>query len=112
MDDYFLDLVRVHNVAGFLGVYGNLMSCTFVHGVSVLMMIDNPDKLNVAGDDGHAAISRSNVDTLFDVIRGNGVVERSKLYSTDEEGSICLKRGIVQFNLQLLQKRMVILPDL
>jgi len=112
MDDYFLDLVRVHNVAGFLGVYGNLMSCTFVHGVSVLMLIDDPNKVNVAGDDGHAAVKEDNVDTLFEIIRGNGVVERSKLYRTDEDGSVCLKRGIVQFANRLLQKRMIIFPAL
>jgi len=110
----FTDRVGIQNIAGFLGVYGNIASCTFLHGASVLQLVDSPDLLNVAGDDGHFPImpSPGGEESVMGVIRANGVVETSKMFRTDEEGAVCLKRGIVQFGDRLLQKRMVIFPSL
>jgi len=111
----FESRVQRHNIAGFLGVYGNLMTCTFVHGASVLMTVDDVDKMNVAGDDGHAASHGRGSDMevrLWDIVRANGVLNIDKVYRTDEEGAICLKRGIVQMGTRLLQKRMVVYPSI
>jgi len=41
----------VHRVAGFLGVYGNLASCTFLHGVIALYITGKEDFTSVVGDD-------------------------------------------------------------
>ncbi|UJT31805.1 hypothetical protein [Phlebiopsis gigantea ambi-like virus 1] len=113
VDGRYQDLVLCHHTAGFLGVYGNLMTCTFVHGCSVLMVLSDPSRLNVAGDDGHAPYSsREEKDKIISVIRANGVVEESKLYTTEEDGCVCLKRGLVQIGGRLLQKQLYVLPSL
>jgi hypothetical protein len=104
--------VAVHNVAGFLGVYGNLMSCTFVHGGSVLQTCQDADRVNVAGDDGHKAEVPGDGDTTTAVIRGNGVVEPSKEFATYEEGSVCLKRPVVQIGQSIFQRHFVVWPSL
>jgi len=41
----------VHRVAGFLGVYGNLASCTFLHGIIALYITGKEDFTSVVGDD-------------------------------------------------------------
>jgi len=40
-----------HGVAGFLGVNGNIMSCTFLHGAFLLQLCDYEDECGCAGDD-------------------------------------------------------------
>lgn len=113
VDDHYRDLVLVHHIAGFLGVFGNLMFSTFLHGASVYYLVGDERRLNVAGDDGHCPIRReSTTDQAFSVIRANGVVELTKLFKTSEEGAICLKRGLVQEGQTLLQKIMHIMPSL
>lgn len=114
LDEYFTDLVNFHNVAGFLGVYGNLPFSTFLHGASVLQVIGDPDKLNVAGDDGHAPSEPGSLQDhyLGRIIRRNGVVEESKYFWTYEDGAVCLKRGLVQIGNRLLQKEMIIWPSI
>jgi len=109
----YQDRVQRQHIAGFLGVYGNLMTCTFIHGASVLQLVIEPSRLNVAGDDGHFA--RNRFKPLSDdipMIRANGVLETSKTFSTEEDGSICLKRGLVQVEGRLFQKRMLVWPSL
>lgn len=109
----FLDFVSRHNNASFLGIYANLSSCTFVHGATVLQAFDTTKKLNVAGDDGHFAEKDGMEDVTTELIRGNGVIEESKEFSTREDGAVCLKRGIIQLEGgTLLQKPMVIWPSL
>lgn len=113
-DEFYVDLISFHHVAGFLGVYGNLPSSTFLHGASCLQVVGDPNKINCAGDDGHAAsVPGTYKDyTLDRVIRRNGLLEESKMYWTYEEGSICLKRGIVQIGSFLLQKEMILWPSI
>lgn len=110
-DGDFASVDSFHNVAGFLGVYGNLMTCTFVHGASLLQRFKDPDDINCAGDDVHFA-ETPGLEYLADpLIRANGVVERSKEFDSREEGAVCLKRGITQQGCRLLQKLMVIWPS-
>lgn len=56
--DFSLDsLVFLHHVAGFLGVPGNLASCTLAHGISVGVSIRNDAMQSCAGDDGNVGVS-------------------------------------------------------
>lgn len=85
------DLVLTHHTAGFLGVYGNLASCTFLHGAVVSQLVSTCSQLGVAGDDG--LVESEDDFTTFFVIRLLGLMEESKCYSTDEIGSqVYLKR--------------------
>lgn len=109
---YYTSTVHHQNVAGFLGVYGNLMSSTFLHGASMFQVVDEEDKLNIAGDDGHFAEVAGMEDRTTPIIRGNGVVAMEKEFATYENGAVCLKRGIVQFGPRLIQKSMIIWPSI
>jgi hypothetical protein len=101
-----------HTIASFLGVYGNLMTCTFPHAASLAYGVGSSSKVNVAGDDAHFLQRRGEEKKITPFIRANGVVERSKEFSTDEEGAVCLKRGLVQEDNRLYQKMMIIWPSL
>lgn len=85
----------VHHVAGFLGVYGNLATCTFLHGAVMSCLVDSFSQLGVAGDDG---IIDSYDDWItFFALRLLGLAEESKGYSTIDPGyQIYLKRPIRQ----------------
>lgn len=111
VDQIYEDLESYHNIAGFLGVYGNLMFSTFVHGGSLLQLLESLDQGNVAGDDAHYACEPGMEDVGTRIIRANGVVEPSKEFDTREEGSVCLKRGIIQMEGTLFQKIMIIWPS-
>jgi len=94
------DLVLSHHIAGFLGVFGNLASCTFLHGAVVSQLVASFSQLGVAGDDG--CIESSDDYTTFFVIRLLGLMEDSKVYSTDESGNqVYLKRPIRQVGSRL-----------
>lgn len=89
------DLVLAHHVAGFLGVYGNLASCTFLHGAVMAQIVDSFSQFGVAGDDG--LIDSYDDYTTFFVIRLLGLAEESKGYNTLDPGwQIYLKRPIRQ----------------
>lgn len=100
------------NVASFLGVYGNLMTCTFPHGASLVYAVGSPHKVNVAGDDGHFSQKPGLEQQVTPYIEANGLVERSKEFDTREEGAVCLKRGLFQESTLLFQKPMIIWPSL
>lgn len=89
------DLILAHHVAGFLGVYGNLATCTFLHGAVMSCLVPSFQQLGVAGDDG---IIESYDDWVtFFAIRLLGLMEESKGYTTSDDGSqVYLKRPIKQ----------------
>lgn len=92
-----VDVELTHHVAGFLGVYGNLATCTFLHGAIMSQLVDDFSQLGVAGDDG--LIDSSDDWTTFFVIRLLGLMEESKVYNTSEEGwQVYLKRPTRQFH--------------
>jgi hypothetical protein len=89
------DISLTHHVAGFLGVYGNLASCCFLHGAVMSQIVDSFAQLGVAGDDG--IIDSVDDYTTFFAIRLLGLMEESKVYSTSDVGwQIYLKRPIRQ----------------
>jgi hypothetical protein len=89
------NLELAHHVAGFLGVFGNLSSCTFLHGAVMSQLVENFSQLGVAGDDG--CIDSLDDYTTYFVIRLLGLAEDSKGYTTLDAGNqIYLKRPIHQ----------------
>nr|WNA22201.1 MAG: RdRp [Downy mildew lesion associated ambivirus 6] len=90
------DLELAHHTAGFLGVYGNLASCTFLHGAIMSQIVDTFAQLGIAGDDG--IVDSEDDSTTFFVIRLLGLMEESKVYNTEDDGwQVYLKRPIKQF---------------
>jgi hypothetical protein len=126
------DEVFYHMVAGFLGVYGNLMICTFLHACVVLSVVGDARKCYVAGDDGGAVVFASlvltwtsnksppkpgnafydDVNILFYALALLGLIQWSKVFTTQESGAIALKRPLVQTGEQLHQPQMIIWPSL
>jgi len=93
-------LELTHHVAGFLGVFGNLASCTFLHGAVISQLVSTFSQLGVAGDDG--AVESADDYTTFFMIRLLGLMEESKGYNTSESGNqVYLKRPIRQVGSRL-----------
>jgi len=100
-------------IASLLGIYGNLMTCTFVHGHSVLQAPRlNTDNYNCAGDDGHFAEEPGLEDETTGIIRANGVIEETKEFATYEPGAVCLKRSTEQVGNKVIQSHMLIWPSI
>lgn len=99
-----------HHTAGFLGVYGNIATATFLHGCVMLQTCDDTDELNVAGDDGIK--DSDDDDHAFNLLRYLGLIETSKTFQTFEEGCIHLKRPISQLGNRLFQGSLVLWPSL
>jgi len=104
------NLILSHHVAGFLGVYGNISSATFIHGATVLQSVVNDTKLNVAGDDG--AICTRDIDNSISCIRCLGSLADEKIFRADQPGSIHLKRPIFMIGQHILQGSLVSWPNL
>jgi hypothetical protein len=94
--DRFGPHIAVHNVASFLGVFGNLMSCTFAHAAVVSQAVDDEDQNATAGDDGAIAEDSSNEHYIECAACSIGIFEPTKNFSTDIPPCIALKRPISQ----------------
>jgi len=105
-----MDHCVAHHVAGYLGVYGNIATATFLHGAVMLQTVDSPNRLNIAGDDG---LIDSNYDKeKLDALATIGIVEETKAFSTEEGGAVHLKRPITQIGNRLLPGLLVPWPSL
>jgi hypothetical protein len=121
-----------HMCAGFLGVYGNLMLCTFLHAVVVLAVIGDTTRCYTAGDDGGVVVMcllvlewgtrredpptsanhpYDDVAILFYALSLLGIIEWSKVFTTQEEGAIALKRPLAQVEGHLMSPQMVVWPQ-
>jgi hypothetical protein len=107
----FSEMREYHNRAGFLGVYGNINFSTFLHGASILMAVQSENEANVAGDDGHYCEEPGFEDIADRLIEGNGVLEPTKVFRSDQIGAVCLKRGLVQVGDRCLPKIMLVFPS-
>jgi hypothetical protein len=94
----FLDAAEsyltTHQVASMLGIFGNLMTCTFAHGALMLQLVENEDEVNIAGDDGIVKESYETEDQISLAIGVLGDCEMTKTFRSDVEGCICLKRPL------------------
>jgi hypothetical protein len=93
-DPEFEGVPFFHEVASMLGIFGNLMTCTFAHASIILPLPPDPSfsSYNCAGDDG---LKPETLETEAILDRGIQIVgsyERSKSFRGDEEGAIHLKR--------------------
>jgi len=84
-----------HNVAGFLGVYGNLITCTIPHGILLATVNDDWHNNWCAGDDAGCAICKEKHDRLDRTIRKAGSYAEEKVFIGNEEGAVALKRPIL-----------------
>lgn len=103
-------LIRYHNVAGFLGVYGNIATATFLHGIVISMKHSHFDEYNVAGDDG-LDVTRDVLSTL-ELVGTMGVVHSEKTFRESEGCCIHLKRPIVRYGDRLYHGDLVTWPSL
>lgn len=84
-----------HSVAGFLGVFGNLMTCTFPHGILLSTVMDNPDECWCAGDDaGTKERLETNGSETISMCSLLGQVSDEKTFRASEVGALALKRPI------------------
>jgi len=89
-----------HHVAGFLGVFGNLATCTFLHGAVMCQLVNEFSEIGIAGDDG--AIASEDDYYVILAIRLLGLMEYSKVYSTSDLGNqLYLKRPTFQVGRRL-----------
>lgn len=102
--------VHYHGIAGFLGVYGNIATATFIHGAVMLMLHDYSDENNVAGDDGLDVTN--DVDRSLTMVRTMGEVADEKTFRSSEGCCIHLKRPIVRVGNTLLHGQLLTWPSL
>lgn len=109
----FLDVhsSSYQHVAGMLGVFGNLMTCTLPHGVIMSMHCVDENQINVAGDDGILPEYEDVEVAIREAINLVGVHEPTKEFITRHAGCIHLKRPIYQFANRLFQRPMIIWPN-
>lgn len=99
----------VHNISGFLGVYGNIQTATYHHGLVALQGVSSEAKLNVAGDDA-IAIQEMGSEPIRKCVEHIGILKDEKVFRTNESGCICLKKGIVQIGSRLLVNSTIKFP--
>jgi len=91
-------LLFTHHIAGFLGVPGNLSTCTLAHGLAVGVCLRDDQRQSCAGDDGNVGVEDdSNEQEVKRMIHYLGVFNDEKASSTKEtkRGSY-LKRPFMQ----------------
>jgi hypothetical protein len=105
------DLELVHSVAGFLGVFGNLATCTFPHGLCLGTVRGSDQESWCAGDDAGTIDSKETEgrDTFLQA-EAQGVLERSKTFRVSEEGSLALKRPVLLTGNCLYQRANILWP--
>jgi hypothetical protein len=101
---------RYQGIAGFLGVFGNIATATFIHGIVMAMRHTRFDENNVAGDDG-LDVTDSVEDTLA-LVRTLGTVSDEKTFRDHEGGCIHLKRPILRYGGRLFHGNLVAWPSL
>lgn len=68
-------------IAGFLGVYGNIASCTFLHGLGLSQVTINRARSRCVGDDALGQILKQEdwtLSSVFDALRINGELSADK----------------------------------
>jgi hypothetical protein len=83
-----------HLTAGFLGVPGNLVTCTLAHGLAQAEGYSKPNQLQVPGDD--VGCETRNDERRLDklaVATDLGSLQYEKVYHSDE-AAVYLKRGV------------------
>lgn len=79
-----------HGVAGFLGVFGNIATCTFLHGAVLLQLCDSEHECGCAGDD--AVICCQDDGKVYGCINLLGILAIEKTFSSRDIDVVYLKR--------------------
>jgi len=103
-------VVHYHNIAGFLGVYGNIATATFIHGAVISMKHDCTDENNVAGDDGVEVTD--DVEHSLAIVSTMGQVSDEKTFRDSEGCCIHLKRPITRVGNRLIMGDLIPWPTL
>jgi hypothetical protein len=90
----FVDLELVHSVAGFLGVYGNLATCTFPHGLTLGTIRNSEQESYCAGDDAGTISEKERSRDVEMCAKVSGSISWEKTFVASEDGAIALKRPI------------------
>jgi len=85
-----------HGIASLLGIFGNLMTCTVAHFLTISPLISNFREANVAGDDGIFPEDELDSYTNHVALTLVGEYAREKCFRGDDEAPICLKRPFVE----------------
>jgi hypothetical protein len=104
-----------HSVAGFLGVYANLITCTIPHGLVLMTLTDEKMKQWCAGDDAGTLHKRNDASFKIDcdnTLRTIGVYQPEKVFVDNElDPAICLKRQLIRLpRLLALQPNLLFPP--
>jgi hypothetical protein len=99
-----------HQCAGFLGVPGNLITCTVPHALALASLVDNVSQLQVPGDD--VGIAYSDADHMSDIgvcASTLGKLQFDKVFSTP---GLCLylKRLVIDLFDRIDLSPMLIFP--
>lgn len=110
-----IDLTLRHSIAGFLGVYGNLITCTIPHGLCLMTLSDSLYKQWCAGDDAGTLAKKDDAHFDNDVLNlmlSIGSVQWEKLFKRDEKDAVvALKRQLIRLpNLLALQPNILFPP--
>jgi len=86
--DFSLDsVVFLHHVAGFLGIPGNLATCTLAHGISIGITTKEDKRQSTAGDDGNVGLSDELEEhEIKRTLHLLGTLNESKASSTQKTG--------------------------
>jgi hypothetical protein len=109
------DMVSQHNQAGMLGVYGNMVTSTFLHGAVMSQFLETEDQGQFAGDDGAIAENDDDFEQehCVDCVAGDlGIFSPEKSFTTREPPCICLKRPLFQLGSRLETKTFIIPPSM
>jgi len=83
-----------HNVAGFLGTYGNLVTCTIPHGICLASVDDSYQNNWCAGDDAGIATKKTHYGRLHRTTHRVGSYVEDKVFLGEEDGAVALKRPV------------------
>jgi len=99
-----------HYTAGFLGVPGNLVTCTLGHGLALASTQEVEDHLQVPGDDvGALTLDDSHRLSVVSCAQTCGVLQSEKVYD-GRQASVYLKRGVRETVSGITLTDMVIYP--
>jgi len=86
-------LEGTHGPAGFLGVYGNIATCNFLHGAFLLQFVQRDTECGCAGDDAVILLDpETNEDDFYGCISLIGILAVEKVYRSEDIDVVYLKR--------------------
>jgi hypothetical protein len=82
-----------HGPAGFLGVFGNIATCNFIHAAVLMQFATSEHKCGCAGDDAVIVLDvADDPDHFYGCISLLGLIQSDKVYNSEDIDVIYLKR--------------------